>query len=257
MNMALETFRQIEPAAHLRPWISGICVGVSSPGQTYRRTRLPGGEVVLLFRATYDGTGELTVSGPLRHARYKIGRTNPFFVRVSIRPGRARQVLGYPLCELADRIFPLEDVRNSFGRTLCSQLMEGGPDRAAALVQDALSKVIGSQGPKATPIVSQIVQAMDNNTCTAVDDYADLAGLSPRQLRRLFQFELGIGPKRYIRIARLRRLLSTAPANVPWANLAIDAGFYDQAHLIADFKELLHATPDTFLAARTEYKICH
>src|SRR5271170_3046491 len=143
MKMAVVTLRRIEPAAHLRPWISEIRVGVSSPGQTYRRTRLPGGEAVLLFRATDEGAGEMTVSGPLRHARYKIGRTNPFFVRVSIRPGRARQVLGYPLCELADRIFPLEDILNSFGRTLCSQLTEGGPDRAVALVEDALSKVIG------------------------------------------------------------------------------------------------------------------
>jgi AraC-like DNA-binding protein len=254
--MSMQTVRQIEPAAHLRPWISDIRVGVSSLGQTYRRTRLPGGEAVLLFRATDEGTGELTASGPLRHARYKIGRTNPFFVRVSIRPGRARQVLGYPLYELADRVFPLEDLWNSFGRTLCSQLMEEGPDRAAALVEEALSKVIASQDPKPSLIVSQIVQAMDKNTYAAVDDYADLAGLSPRHLRRLFQLELGIGPKRYLRIARIRRLLATARANVPWATLAIGAGFYDQAHLIADFKELLNATPDSFLAARTEYKSC-
>ena len=256
MSMAIETVRRIEPAARLRPWISEIRVGVSSPGQIYRRTRLPGGEAVLLFRAT-GGTGDLTVSGPLRRARYKIGRTIPFFVRISIRPGRARQVLGYPLCELADQIFPLEDILNSFGRTLCSRLMGDGPDRAAALIEDALSKVIGSKDPNAAPTVSQIVQAMDKNTRATVDDYANLAGLSPRQLRRLFQLELGIGPKRYLRIARLRRLLSTAHSHVPWANLAVDAGFYDQAHLIADFKELLNATPDTFQAARTEYKSCH
>jgi transcriptional regulator GlxA family with amidase domain len=98
---------------------------------------------------------------------------------------------------------------------------------------------------------------MDHDTFAAVDDYADLAGLSPRQLRRLFRLELGIGPKRYIRIVRLRRLLSTARANVSWADLAIEAGFYDQAHLISDFKELLNATPDAFLAARTEFKSCH
>jgi len=256
MNVAMETVHQIEPAAHLSRWISEIRVGVSTPGQVYRRTRLPGGEVVLLFRAT-GATGELTVSGPLLQARYKTGRTIPFFVRVSIRPGRARQVFGYPLCELTDRITPLEDIWNSFGSTLCSQLMEEGPNRAAALVEDTLSKALSSKDPGAASIVSRIVQAMDKNTRGTVDEFADAAGLSPRQMRRLFHLELGIGPKRYLRIARLRRLLSKAHSNLPWANLAVEAGFYDQAHLIADFRELLNATPDAFQTARTVYKSCH
>lgn len=254
--MAVETIRQIEPAAHLRPWISEIRVGVASPGRPYRLTRLPNGEATLLFRATGEKTGELTVSGPLQHARYKIAQTIPFFVRVSLRPGRARQVLGCPLYELADRIFPLDDIWNSFGRTLCARLMDGGPDRAITIVEDALIRVISSRDRK-SPIVSQIVQAMDNDTFATVDDYAGLAGLSPRQLRRLFQLELGIGPKRYIRIVRLRRLLSAAHAKVSWADLASKAGFYDQAHLISDFKELVHATPEAFLARRTEYVRCH
>jgi AraC-like DNA-binding protein len=197
------------------------------------------------------------VSGPLRQARYKIGQTNPFFVRISIRPGRARQVLGYPLCQLTDRILPLEDLLSSFGRTLCSQLMAEGPNRAVALAEGALSELIAGQDPNDVPLVSHIVRAMDNDTFAALDDYADWAGLSPRQLRRLFQLELGIGPKRYLRIARLRRLLSKAQSNVPWANLAVDAGFYDQAHLITDFKELVNATPNTFQAARTDYQSCH
>jgi hypothetical protein len=141
MRMAVETLRRIESAAHLRPWISENRVGVASPGHIYPLTRLPGGEATLLFRATGEKTGDLTVSGPFRHARYKIARTIPFFVRVSIRPGRARQVLGYASCELADRIFPVEDIWSSFGRTLCAQLMEGGPNRAVALIEDALSKV--------------------------------------------------------------------------------------------------------------------
>jgi len=256
MNVAMETLRRIEPSAHLYPWISEIRVGVSTAGQVYRRTRLPSGEAVLLFRAS-GATGELTVSGPLRQARYKTGRTDPFFVRVSIRPGRARQVLGYPLCELADRITPLEDIWNTFGSTLCSRLMEEGPDRAAALVEDTLSKVIGSKDPGTAPIVSRIVRAMDKNTRGTVDEFADAAGLSPRQMRRLFHLELGIGPKRYLRIARLRRLLTAVHANVPWVNLALDAGFYDQAHLIADFRELLNATPYAFQTARTVYKSCH
>ena len=59
-----------------------------------------------------------------------------------------------------------------------------------------------------------------------------------RQFRRLFPVELGIGPKRYARFARLRRLLSKAYSSAPWANLAVDAGFCDQALLIAPDKRL-------------------
>jgi methylphosphotriester-DNA--protein-cysteine methyltransferase len=71
--------------------------------------------------------------------------------------------------------------------------------------------------------------------------------VSERHLRNVFREEIGISPKRYARIARIRRVAAKAGTE-SWARLAADHGFYDQAHLVAEFRELLGVTPRAFLA---------
>ena len=198
-----------------------------------------------------EGTGDLSAVGPLRRARYKTVPTAQLYVRVCLHPGRARRVLGLPLHELADRIVPLEATWNSSGRSLCAQLIESEPSSAVPLIEEALRKFMRLQ--KTEPcVVNQIVRAIDAAPDVSVDEHAFAAGLSGRQLRHLFRVELGMGPKHYSRIVRVKQLLAKAGTNT-WAELALDAGFYDQAHMIADFRDLLDCTPDTFLSGRTVY----
>lgn len=249
--MANPNESRIEPCAELRPWVSEFRVARSQPGQIYELAHLPTGEAGLMFRATGEGSGDLCAMGPLRRARYKTVYAVPFYVRVRLHPGRARRVLGLPLHELADQIVPLESVWNSSGKFLCEQLVEAGPDRAVPLLEEALSRFIRRQKADPGHLVSRVVQAMDADPCAPVNEHARSMGLSNRQLRHLFRVELGIGPKHYARIARLLRLLSAAPARTTLADLALDAGFYDQAHMIADFHDLLNATPTAFLARQS------
>jgi AraC-like DNA-binding protein len=221
---------------------------------------LPGGEAGLLFRATGEETGDLSAMGPLRRARYKTGPTARFYVRACLHPGRARLVLGLPVHEIADRILPLEALWNRLAGTLCAQLIESGPGRAVPLFEEALRKIIGLRNTEPAPVVNRIVRAIDEAPDVPVDEHVRSTGLSARQLRHLFRVELGMGPKHYTRIARVRRLLAKARTKAAWADLAVDAGFYDQAHMITDFRDLLNATPDAFLAsplAETPASKCH
>lgn len=70
------------------------------------------------------------------------------------------------------------------------------------------------------------------------------SGLSARQLRRHFLADVGIAPKRYLRLLRLRAALPWAltPKAPDWA--ALDLGFYDQSHLIHEFRDFLGHTPE-------------
>ncbi len=73
--------------------------------------------------------------------------------------------------------------------------------------------------------------------------------LGDRQLRRRFTAAVGIGPKRFARIARFRWLLAELerPDRPRWADLAAAAGYTDQAHLIREFAELSGETPARYL----------
>jgi len=72
-------------------------------------------------------------------------------------------------------------------------------------------------------------------------------GVTARHLRRAFTENVGIGPKDFARTVRPQRAVRKAATSNDWGRIAADAGDYDQAHLIADFRELVGLTPGAFL----------
>jgi methylphosphotriester-DNA--protein-cysteine methyltransferase len=84
-----------------------------------------------------------------------------------------------------------------------------------------------------------------------VDGMARAAGVSRQHLSRAFRERIGIGPKLYARLARFRSVLAHASARVTidWADVALDLGFDDQSHMIAECRQFSGLTPQS-LAAR-------
>ena len=70
-------------------------------------------------------------------------------------------------------------------------------------------------------------------------------GISPRQLRRLFNYYLGTTPKAFSKVVRFQYVLNAIPSfqSLKEHKLYYDAGFYDQAHFIKDFKNFYGVTP--------------
>jgi AraC-like DNA-binding protein len=60
---------------------------------------------------------------------------------------------------------------------------------------------------------------------------------------------VGVSPKQFARIVRFQRALRVAKHGASWSTVATEAGYYDQAHLIAEFRELAGTTPAAFLRA--------
>jgi transcriptional regulator GlxA family with amidase domain len=75
-----------------------------------------------------------------------------------------------------------------------------------------------------------------------VESVAEQLGVTARHLRRAFTESIGIGPKDFARAVRLRRAVGMAATSKDWGRIAANAGYYDQAHLIADFRELVGLT---------------
>jgi len=80
-------------------------------------------------------------------------------------------------------------------------------------------------------------------------------GLSQRRFIQLFHEQLGLTPKAFCRVRRFQRILEKVhgEAEVDWAGVAVDCGYYDQAHFIHDFREFSGLTPGLYLARATEH----
>jgi AraC-like DNA-binding protein len=88
---------------------------------------------------------------------------------------------------------------------------------------------------------------------TSVQKVAQEAGLSRRWFAQLFREQIGLTPKLYCRVQRFQNALKQigSGASVDWAQLALAAGYYDQAHLIRDFRDLSGLSPCAYLASNS------
>ena len=79
-----------------------------------------------------------------------------------------------------------------------------------------------------------------------LDCIAAQANLSPRQFRRRCLEESGLTPRRLCRVLRFRHAAALAESGrrrPDWAGIAAEAGYFDQANLVGDFREFTGRTP--------------
>jgi AraC-like DNA-binding protein len=213
---------------------------------------------VIAFRTTPSGRGDLIVVGPRTRGRYNPNKELPICVRVRLRPGRARAALGVPVHELADRAVPIGDLWGAEGRRLTATLTAAGDDtaRVASLLGHAFpsgpdnGSLLGRAFPSGSG--NGLVEAAMSELTrpeARLSDVAAVLGVSERHLRNLFAREVGLSPKHFARISRVRSVLAQAGRR-PWAEVAIRAGFFDQAHMIDDFRSMMGVSPGAYLAGR-------
>lgn len=81
----------------------------------------------------------------------------------------------------------------------------------------------------------------------SVSSVASALGLSARQLERRFLARVGVTPKRFAALRRFERVIALARTAPSWTAAALEAGYYDQSHLIRDFRRFAGTSPGKFL----------
>jgi AraC-like DNA-binding protein len=88
-----------------------------------------------------------------------------------------------------------------------------------------------------------------------VRDVSDRVGLSSRRLMELFRKQTGLTPKAFQRVRRFQHVLQSLrrQSDGNWAALAMDCGYYDQAHFIHDFRAFAGMTPGEYVTVATPH----
>jgi len=99
-----------------------------------------------------------------------------------------------------------------------------------------------------TAIIDRIIADRD---ITTVDGLVGRLNLNRRTLQRLFSRYVGVGPKWVIRRYRLHEAAERVAASdvVDWPALALNLGYFDQAHFIKDFKAIVGKAPADYAKA--------
>ncbi|XVU29076.1 helix-turn-helix domain-containing protein [Actinoplanes sp. CA-054009] len=188
----------------------------------------PDTSTAVVFRTTADGDSDVLIAGPRTRGSYRPAHPTITCVQVRLPPGRTYAVLGIPASDLVDRAVRLSD-------------LWGGTADPELLLSETLS------GPAGDPAVTTAMTALTG--AARLPEAATRAGVSERHLRTLFARDVGLSPKHFARISRLQRVLTLAGHDT-WAAVADQAGYFDQPHMISDFRALMGVSPTAYLTGR-------
>ncbi len=175
-------------------------------------------------------------------------RDHAAILGVHFRPGGAAGLLGAPPGELSDLHVALEDLWGDRAIELRERLCvaRSTSERFRILERALIGRL--PDAPHRHSAIATAVRDLDRPGVT-VWKIAEELQLSRRRFIEIFTRDVGMAPKRYARVRRFQRALSLAMTS-PWAQLALECGYYDQAHLCREWAELTGLSPSDLVALR-------
>jgi AraC-like DNA-binding protein len=181
-------------------------------------------------------------------------------VGVSFRPGGTLPFLRLPTDEFHNLHVDLDDVWGRFAREVRERTLAARTPAAKLRVLE-LALLERASGMLATqPVVEYALgHFLSSPSAVRVNHVADRTGFSTRRFIELFKQHVGMTPKLFCRVRRfqqvLRRITSGKPVN--WSDLALDGGYFDQAHFIHDFRAFSGINPSKYLADYKDFPRHH
>ncbi len=217
------------------------------------RVAIPRPEIQLVARFGPSARGGLDVHalGVRPRVYRKLIRRGQRAVTARLRLGAPEAVLGMPASALAGRIVALEDLwGDAATRRLTERLADArGVVDAAVILDGAIAERIAMGHGRRVRAKLALHAAETLTSGASVNAVAADLGVSERHLRRVFRETVGVSPKGFARLTRFHRALRAARegGHPSWASIAAAAGYYDQAHLIAEFRAIAGVTPRALL----------
>ncbi len=159
------------------------------------------------------------------------------------------------LAPLTDTWSPIEALPPSGIAELAGRLeREPTTERRVQLTASWLERLVREHGHPDARVVAAVAAIRASHGAQNLELLADSLRLSPRTMQRLFARQVGISPKHLARIVRFQHVLRAWRANPQtFARAAVDAGYFDQSHLVRDFRDFAGAPPAGLLAALPEF----
>jgi AraC-like DNA-binding protein len=270
----------------LRAYVHGYFASSSNLRMPVRERHLPSAEVPLLLnfgaphrRLDAAGSGEWTPRDGAwivgLHTRQQLTQAagERHFMVVRFTPIGAHLFLGLPMHLIANDAIDLEQIDSALARSIVDRVartrswaerfdaMEAliaariADARMSGSIALAWRKLVAADG---RVVLGSLARELDCSHRTLIARFRTTVGLPPKTVARLLRFN---------RVVRCLDRASRTRANetvgrpyierahvddrrvgaIRWADIATDCGYFDQAHLINDFREFAGDTPDSFL----------
>lgn len=186
-----------------------------------------------------------------RFVRLLEGQNRAFGIK--FKAGGFFPFYGAPVSQLMDRsLAPTRVFGDDAARFESDVLAAPDMDAMAQLAERLLLAHRPADDANVARIGALVADIAIDRNLTSVDQLVERIGLSKRALQRLFHQYVGIGPKWVINRYRIHEAVAQLQAGTPVAltELALQLGYFDQAHFIRDFRKLVGRSPADYARAQ-------
>ena len=259
-------YQEYNPPIELAPWIKLFWVFESRSNDLAPETIVADGcpELIIHFGSPFtevDRAGHLlkqaaaVACGQLTRPLVLYSSLDAGMIGIRFHPGGMAPFLSAPMQSLTDVRVPAEDLFVDVNQ-LVEEIAESSNDsqRIMACKKFLIRSI--DLNRESLHVRHALEKIMLTKGSISVEALATLLGRSRRSLELAFQREVGTSPKMFCRITRFRHVfdaVSYTDSSVNWVRTALDSGFFDQSHLIRDFRQFADASPTSFLKDQTSF----
>lgn len=267
------------PAQRLRRHVLGYCGYEEETLGFTRRRELPSGEVVVIigFGPRLETSYPQLAPGRIaKHRSFVAGlHETPCLVatpgaqagiQLNLTPLGTHLLFGHPMHELSNTVVELGDLLGADGDLLIERLHDApGWEERFAILDAALLEQLELASPASPDVAWAWRRLIETSGRLPIGELCRELGCSRGHMSRRFNEQIGLTPKGLARVLRFQRATHMlghrdgassiypnalgAGAELRWGEIALECGYFDQAHMNRDFRQFAGASPGELAAS--------
>jgi AraC-like DNA-binding protein len=181
---------------------------------------------------------------------------NQSMVGIRFRPGGAYPFFRFPISELSESVTELDLIWGRLVDEIRDELLEiQSPDERLLRLETFLMRQVQRSLEPNRMITFAVHQLQHSPQFLAIRDLANTIGITQKHLISQFEKVVGLRPKSFSRVCKFQRVVNLIEQQqqVEWSAIALECGYYDQAHFIKEFQAFSGLNPSAYVTQRGEY----
>ena len=182
--------------------------------------------------------------------------TNESMIGIRFRPGGAYPFFRFPISELTESVTELDLIWGRLVDEIRDELQEiESPDERLLKLEWFLMQQVQRSLEPNRLITFAVHQLQHSPQFLAIRDLASMIGITQKHLISQFEKVVGLRPKSFARVCKFQKVVNLIEEQneIEWSAIALDCGYYDQAHFIKEFQTFSGLNPSTYLKKRGDY----
>ncbi len=249
MSAILTGYNEYTPQASLQSYLDCYWSYVTDTATilSHKKKIIPDGCIDVIFDLNYPTTLNSFVVGAMTKP---IVNTGTNFVGVRFKPGMAYPFIKIPVYKLTDLFVDYSEFVGQEANHLSSQLVDlNSTEHQIALLNNIFTKKLSALNVVETQMSRALNLIQNTGGGISVKQISCEVGWSRQHFTRKCLSYTGLTPKFLNQVIRIKKVIKHYKTEkfYSWSQLSVDGGYYDQSHMIKEFKKITGLTPIEFL----------